>query len=138
MLHASEDSAVLRATTTSGLAEFINDADRSTLYETAWLSPTQQLEEAWFLGLRRNAGVSLAALRAEFGVRAIEPSLQAARRLAEDGLLTIRAGKVALTARGRLISNDVFAEFVGISRESNLEDDHSHVEYAEVQTASVR
>ena len=107
-----DDGTVLRATTTDDLAAYLSSPETNS--ETAWLGPTQQLEEAWFLGLRRNAGISIADLREEFGVRAIEPSIAAAHRLAEDGLLTIEHERVRLTDRGRLISNDVFAEFLGL------------------------
>jgi oxygen-independent coproporphyrinogen-3 oxidase len=117
-----QDGAVLRTSTTSDLAEYLagNLADAQPPLETAWLGATQQLEEAWFLGLRRNSGVAIQSLRKEFGAPAIEPTVAAARRLAEDGLLTIEKkpkGKetVRLTDRGRLISNDVFAEFLGLA-----------------------
>jgi oxygen-independent coproporphyrinogen-3 oxidase len=111
MLRA-EDRSVLRATTTDDLSEYL---DNRPAPETAWLGAAQQLEEAWFLGLRRNAGVAIEALRDEFGARAVEPSVAVAYRLAEDGLLTIENGTVRLTNRGRLISNDVFAEFLGLT-----------------------
>jgi oxygen-independent coproporphyrinogen-3 oxidase len=112
MLRAADGTA-LRTTTTDDLAEYLKTA--ATNAETAWLGPAQQLEEAWFLGLRRNVGVSLSQLCAEFGARAIEPSIAAAHRLAEDSLLTVEDEIVRLTDRGRLISNDVFAEFLGLS-----------------------
>lgn len=108
----SEDGLVLRATTTGNLVEYLGNSSISP--ETAWLEPSQQLEEAWFLGLRRNAGVAMEALGEEFGVAAVEPSASVALRLAEDGLLTVENGTVRLTNRGRLISNDVFAEFLGL------------------------
>lgn len=103
---------MLRATTTDDLNEYLSGA---ATHETAWLGPTQQLEEAWFLGLRRNAGVDVKALRKEFGAEAVQPSIAVARRLAEDGLLTIDRDTIRLTERGRLISNDVFAEFLGLA-----------------------
>jgi oxygen-independent coproporphyrinogen-3 oxidase len=111
MLRA-EDRSVLRATTTDDLSEYL---DNRPAPETAWLGAAQQLEEAWFLGLRRNAGVVIEALRAEFGTQAVEPSIAVAHRLAEDELVTIENGIVRLTNRGRLISNDVFAEFLGLT-----------------------
>jgi len=114
----AEDGTVLRTTTVDDLKEYL---DGGSALETAWLGPTQQLEEAWFLGLRRNAGVDLGALRKEFGAKAIKPSLAAARRLAEDGLLTIEKETVRLTDRGRLISNDVFAEFLGLGLASEAD-----------------
>jgi len=109
----SEDGMSLRTTTTDDLSDYLSSS--KTIAETAWLGPVQQLEEAWFLGLRRNVGVSIAELHAEFGVRAVEPSLEAARRLAEGELLTIERGRICLTHRGRLLSNEVFAEFLGLS-----------------------
>jgi oxygen-independent coproporphyrinogen-3 oxidase len=111
----SEDGSVLRAATTADLGEYLNHAPaQQPIIETSWLGPAQQLEEAWFLGLRRNAGVSFASLEKEFGAETVAPSVSVARRLAAEGLLTIQRGKAALTARGRLISNDVFAEFLGV------------------------
>jgi len=116
MLKAAEagDGAVLRATTTDDLAEYIGG---EPAVETAWLGPTQQLEEAWFLGLRRNAGISLRALNREFGSNTVKPSIEVAHRLAEDGMVTVHGDSVQLTDRGRLISNDVFAEFLGLGSE---------------------
>ncbi len=111
MLRA-EDRSVLRAATADDLSEYLGNRPAP---ETAWLGATQQLEEAWFLGLRRNAGVAIEALRDEFGTQAVEPSAAVAHRLAEDGLLTMENGTVRLTNRGRLISNDIFAEFLGLT-----------------------
>ena len=78
------------------------------------LSPDRQHEEAWFLGLRLNAGVEIGALEAEFGRNRIRPALEVASRLAADGLLLFDEGHVRLTSRGRLLSNEVFQEFLGL------------------------
>jgi coproporphyrinogen III oxidase-like Fe-S oxidoreductase len=40
--------------------------------------------------------------------------METVARLADEGLLTSKDGVVRLTARGRLLSNDVFQEFLGI------------------------
>jgi oxygen-independent coproporphyrinogen-3 oxidase len=110
MLHCDSTSrSVLRATTTDDLQAYL---DGSGIVETAWLSLAQQHEEAWFLGLRTNAGVDVAALRAEFGEDLLAPALETVRRLAEDGLLDFDGKRARLTARGRLISNEVFQEFL--------------------------
>jgi oxygen-independent coproporphyrinogen-3 oxidase len=105
------DGTVLRATTRDDLNAYLAG---DNVHETSWLGPVQQLEEAWFLGLRRNAGVSIAGLHREFGAAAVARSVAVARRLAEDGLLVVAGDMVRLTDRGRLISNDVFAEFLGL------------------------
>jgi oxygen-independent coproporphyrinogen III oxidase len=72
----------------------------------------EEFEEAWFLGLRLNAGVSLSRLRAEFGaarVQALEPVLV---ELECERLITWIGEQVSLTARGRLMSNEVFENFL--------------------------
>ncbi len=106
------DGLVLRTTTTDDLNAY---QDGTGSVETAWLGPAQRLEEAWFLGLRRNCGVGIGALCAEFGAEAVAPSLEVARRLAEDGLVAMDSDRVWLTERGRMISNDVFGEFLGLA-----------------------
>ncbi len=103
--------AVLRAATTSDLKAYLGGAE---LAETEWLSPERQHEEAWFLGLRLNAGVRVAALEQEFGSAMVAPAMNVTARLAEDGLLAFDGETVRLTARGRLLSNEVFQEFLGL------------------------
>jgi oxygen-independent coproporphyrinogen-3 oxidase len=111
---ARDAGYVLRATTTDDLAAF----QKSTGWqETAWLSPARQFEEAWFLGLRLNAGVELAALEREFGAAAMAPALRVVDRLAANDLLTVTDGRVRLTAQGQLLSNEVFQEFLGLTPE---------------------
>ena len=56
--------SVLRATTTDDLQAYLAGTG---IVETTWLAPARQHEEAWFLGLRMNAGVDVAALEREFG-----------------------------------------------------------------------
>ena len=76
---------VLRATTSDDLKAYLAGPQPA---ETAWLSPERQHEEAWFLGLRLNAGVAIAALEREFGSAMVAPALETAKRLAADGLLS--------------------------------------------------
>ena len=106
---SSTQSPVLRATTTDDLSAYLAGKG---ITESEWLGPARQHEEAWFLGLRTNAGVNVAALRDEFDPELIEPAMQTARRLAEEELLLFDGERARLTARGRLISNHVFQEFL--------------------------
>jgi oxygen-independent coproporphyrinogen-3 oxidase len=106
---AGGSGPVLRSTTTSDLKDYMNGPEP---VESTWLTPEQQHEEAWFLGLRLNAGVEVAAVQREFGAAMVAPALEAAARLAEDGLVVFDNGTVRLTPRGRLLSNDVFQEFL--------------------------
>jgi len=109
---ATGPADLLRATTTSDLAEYLAGP---RLAETAWLAPVQQFEEAWFLGLRLNAGVSLRALESEFGPQAAAAALPVVEHLAADGLIHAENGIARLTAQGRLVSNNVFQEFLGLA-----------------------
>jgi oxygen-independent coproporphyrinogen-3 oxidase len=106
---------VLRSATTDDLKALL--AGREPV-ETAWLSPARQHEEAWFLGLRLNAGVEVAAVEREFGPAMVAPALKAVARLVESGLLVSDGRTVRLTAQGRLLSNDVFQEFLGLDAET--------------------
>jgi oxygen-independent coproporphyrinogen-3 oxidase len=103
---------VLRTTTSDDLKAFLAGNE---LVERTWLSPAQQHEEAWFLGLRLNAGVEVAALEREFGEAAVAPALKAVERLAEAGLVVSDGQMVRLTPRGQLLSNEVFQEFLGLA-----------------------
>ncbi|WP_109486947.1 radical SAM family heme chaperone HemW [Occallatibacter savannae] len=109
LAESDESAYVLRSTTADDLNGYIAGSQPS---ETAWLSPDRQHEEAWFLGLRLNEGVSIAALRREFGHHRLARSLEIVTRLAARGLLTSAGPVVRLTPQGRLLSNDVFQEFL--------------------------
>ena len=69
------------------------------------------IEESLFLGLRLNRGVDWEDLRRRFG-----PEPDSYRCVIDDflaeQLLEQHGGKIRLTARGRLLSNEVFQKFV--------------------------
>jgi oxygen-independent coproporphyrinogen-3 oxidase len=105
---------VLRSTTRDDLGAFLAGPSAA---ETAWHSPARQHEEAWFLGLRLNAGVDVAALEIEFGLEAVSRAMAVVRRMVGDGLMVSDGKTVRLTAQGQLLSNDVFQEFLEIEKE---------------------
>jgi oxygen-independent coproporphyrinogen III oxidase len=105
---------LLRSTTSDDLKAYLEGSEPA---ETAWLSPERQHEEAWFLGLRLNAGVKLAAVRKEFGREPVAHVLEAVQDLAERGLVHVDSRTVRLTPQGRLLSNEVFQEFLGAANE---------------------
>jgi oxygen-independent coproporphyrinogen-3 oxidase len=110
---------MLRAKTTDDLKVYLAGPRRSqnAWTEIAWTGSVQQHEEAWFLGLRLNAGVDVAKLEREFGGELVRPACEVARQLARDGLLEFDGYHARLTQRGRLMSNDVFQEFIGQAAE---------------------
>ncbi|AXC14989.1 hypothetical protein ACPOL_5743 [Acidisarcina polymorpha] len=80
---------------------------------------SEALEEAWFLGLRMNDGVALRDLVGEFGTVAICSHDSVLNELSSTGLLEINDGRVRLTDRGRLLSNEVFESFL-VEKQNHL------------------
>ncbi len=114
---SSSAGFVLRSTTTDDLRAYLAGPQAP---ELSWLSPERQHEEAWFLGLRLNQGVDVAAVRREFGNERVARALEVVSRLVESGLLTSDGNNVRLTAQGRLLSNDVFQEFLESAAEDGM------------------
>jgi oxygen-independent coproporphyrinogen-3 oxidase len=79
----------------------------------AAVSRQEGLEECFFLGLRLSRGADLAALRAQLGEAPVDSFVPLIRELVCDGLLESQGEVIRLTARGRLLSNEVFEKFVG-------------------------
>ena len=71
-----------------------------------------QFEEALFLGLRMNDGVSLAELRDEFGDGLVAGLAEPMREACEAGLMKRDGDRARLTARGRMASNEVFSRLL--------------------------
>jgi oxygen-independent coproporphyrinogen-3 oxidase len=124
MLRSAEGQAV-RFETADDLGTWLRQPHRR---EYHWLSRRQELEEAWFLGLRRMAGVSRSAVSREFGDKATEPFDQTVAGLVEDGLLAAEGDRVRLTARGCLLSNEVFGRFLELSEEDASQDEQFALE----------
>jgi oxygen-independent coproporphyrinogen-3 oxidase len=112
------DSRAARFGNTDDLAGYVAD---DAEVEIALVDRAAELEEAWFLGLRLVEGVSLTALRAEFGEVAEAAFDDALAELLADGLLTREGERVALTQRGRMLSNEVFGRFLGVISPEQLE-----------------
>jgi oxygen-independent coproporphyrinogen-3 oxidase len=81
---------------------------------TAWartpVSRCAAVEEEFFLGLRMNRGVDLAAIDARYGLT--ETIKNAVEELISSGLISRNGSVIKLTDRGRLISNEVFQQFI--------------------------
>jgi oxygen-independent coproporphyrinogen-3 oxidase len=66
-----------------------------------------------------SAGVGVAGLEQEFGRATVQQAMKTVEQLTNDGLLTFDGERVRLTARGRLISNEVFQEFLDLEQNQN-------------------
>jgi oxygen-independent coproporphyrinogen III oxidase len=100
----------LRFATTDSFERFLTSADTSVLP----VSRTQAIEESFFLGLRLNAGIDLTSLHAQFGVSGDEYGT-ILDDLEQSGLVIRSRNTLSLSARGRLLSNEVFKRFIASS-----------------------
>jgi oxygen-independent coproporphyrinogen-3 oxidase len=73
------------------------------------------LEEEFFLGLRLNRGVNLAEVAEKFGPEAVAAASQTIAQFAAEGLLKREGELFCLTARGRLLSNEIFERLISAS-----------------------
>jgi len=83
----------------------------STLKKTA-VSKNAALEEVFFLGLRLNHGVDLRLVEETFGSAELDKFRSTLADSVSDGLIRLDANCIRLTARGRLLSNEVFQSFI--------------------------
>ncbi|QNI34320.1 radical SAM family heme chaperone HemW [Alloacidobacterium dinghuense] len=107
----TENGTAIRFATTDDLQSYLS----SPGWEDARsLTRLEELEEAWFLGLRLNEGVDLQQMETEFDRELVEPYKPLIEDLSSDGLLTPGARQIALSLRGRMLSNEVFARFLDV------------------------
>jgi oxygen-independent coproporphyrinogen III oxidase len=105
---SAADVEAVRFSTADSLEQYVAGA---ALTRTV-VSRRAALEETLFLGLRLNRGVDLEAIAAEFGPEAVRSYASEIEELVALGLLESQQSIVRLTARGRLLSNEVFARFL--------------------------
>jgi oxygen-independent coproporphyrinogen-3 oxidase len=74
----------------------------------------EAFEEGVFLGLRMNAGIAVADLRARFAREWVDDCEARVRELAREGLMHVEDGRWRLTMRGRLVSSEVFGELLAV------------------------
>jgi oxygen-independent coproporphyrinogen III oxidase len=101
-------AAATRFATPDALDAYMNRAPHT-------ITPVTQpaaLEESFFLGLRLNRGIDLQRLSSEFGSEIVAVKECAIQQSLDDGLLEQQGTILRLTARGRLLSNEVFARFL--------------------------
>ena len=85
---------------------------RSPMVGARKLSPQEQVQEFFFLGLRLMQGVSLERARKQWGDDLLGRWKGKIETLTEDGLLTQAGDNFRLAEKAYLVSNEVFQEFV--------------------------
>jgi oxygen-independent coproporphyrinogen-3 oxidase len=109
LLSASPDVDAVRFSTADSLDKYVVGA----ALKKSSVSSANALEECFFLGLRLNRGVDLRAIADKFGCEAVSQAFPIVKQLEADGLVDARENVVRLTARGQLLSNEVFQAFLG-------------------------
>jgi oxygen-independent coproporphyrinogen-3 oxidase len=110
----SRVGGALRFCTTAVLGEYLRG---DQVQDVRQLRSSEELEEAWFLGLRLRAGIAWHDLATEFGSDRVTHFRPVVRELCQLELLTDELGVVRLTRRGLLFSNEVFARFLEVEEQ---------------------
>jgi oxygen-independent coproporphyrinogen-3 oxidase len=89
----------------------VEDSGRAVAEQTT-LALEERAAEALFMGLRLTDGVVLDDFFEQYGVDILKRYEAELPRLFEAGLIQVGDGRMALTERGRLLSNEVFVLFI--------------------------
>jgi oxygen-independent coproporphyrinogen-3 oxidase len=108
LVSASPDADAVRFAASDVLEQYVAGAP---LQRTV-VSRSSALEENFFLGLRLTRGVNLLELSANLGEQVVENFRDTITELARDGLMQRDGDFIRLTAQGRLLSNEVFENFL--------------------------
>jgi oxygen-independent coproporphyrinogen III oxidase len=81
--------------------------------QTDITTPAIDVAETMMMGMRLNEGVSLKRFEDRFGRKLGSVFPEELRRLIDLGLIDVTHEAVMLSERGRLLGNEVFAEFIG-------------------------
>ena len=90
------------------------ESSSSPIAEIQTLSPEDQLQEFFFLGLRQTEGIDISAAARRWGQESVERWNERLQMLVEGGWLEIMGGRVRLRERAFLVSNEIFQEFVTV------------------------
>jgi len=101
---ANEDNTKLYIDSLTGI--------RSPVAWVQELSPEEQVQEFFFLGLRQMEGVSLELARKRWGRDLLSRWQGRIETLTQNGLLTMVGGNFRLAETAYVVSNEVFQEFV--------------------------
>jgi oxygen-independent coproporphyrinogen-3 oxidase len=108
LLSPNNGAAAVRFATSDTLEQYVAGAP---LNRTV-VSHSSALEESFFLGLRLTRGENLQELSATFGEQAVGSFRDTIAELVRDGLMQQDGDFILLTAKGRLLSNEVFEKFL--------------------------
>jgi oxygen-independent coproporphyrinogen-3 oxidase len=113
MLRAAGDTDAVRYATPDSLEQYLAGAP----FIRTGISRRAALEECFFLGLRLSSGVDLGGLAAQYGDTVATLTCEI-DELVEGGLMLRDGNIIRLTARGRLLSNEVFGRFLSLPEQA--------------------
>ncbi len=104
----------VRFKNTDDVGQYIKNSDKKEQIrvDIQPLSVKEQMEEFFFLGLRKMEGVSKTAFEKTFGITVESCYGEALEKLKKENLLIEQADRIQLTEKGIDISNYVFAELL--------------------------
>jgi oxygen-independent coproporphyrinogen-3 oxidase len=79
------------------------------------VSKDEEMEEEMFLGLRKEAGVSKSIFYKKFNVQLVDVFPEQIENQVKLGLIVNDDQSIRLTHKGKLLGNEVFQEFIGLS-----------------------
>lgn len=79
------------------------------------VSRAEKIEEEMFLGLRKTEGVSIRHFQEKFQENPLQLFEKQLGEWANKGLLKTENERIFLTRQGRLLGNEVFQSFIGVS-----------------------
>jgi oxygen-independent coproporphyrinogen-3 oxidase len=113
MLHSTDGATAVRLSNSESLEKYLAGAPK----ERSPVTAEYALQEAFFLGLRLNRGVDLGTVRLEFGQEQVGAYKESISELIDAGLLETEGSTIRLTAKGRMLSNEVFERFISAGLE---------------------
>jgi oxygen-independent coproporphyrinogen III oxidase len=102
----------VRFANSDNLEQYVAESAAPPCDQITW---DKALQEAFFLGLRLNRGVSFFELAERYGPAALIAFREDFADMTKIGLVELEDGRLRLTGRGRLLSNEVFARLIGPS-----------------------
>ncbi|MEH7443126.1 radical SAM family heme chaperone HemW [Bacillus sp. JJ1122] len=89
--------------------------DELPIMDAHQVTRAEKIEEEMFLGLRKTEGISIRHFQEKFNENPIHLFAEQINEWSEKGLLKMDDKRIFLTRQGRMLGNEVFQSFIGVS-----------------------
>lgn len=112
-------TAGYRCSNSGPLKKYMEHIENGELpvFEKHQVSRSEKMEEEMFLGLRKNEGVSIEKFIEKFQENPLFLYEKQLNELIEKDWITVTENAMKLTKKGRLLGNEVFQYFLGVSND---------------------